>query len=90
MSEQTTRDISSCCAFTYADTRHCRMPRAAKSNYCEYHRRRLLPLQSSREVTASLYEPIGQSFVPVTGHPIPRASMPVSPRVPSKQKTPSP
>jgi hypothetical protein len=68
MSKQTAHDISSLCAFTYADNRHCRMPRASiRSRYCEYHRRKLLPLQSSADVTASLYEPIGQGFVPVTG-----------------------
>jgi hypothetical protein len=67
MSEQSTRDFPPSCAFTYADTRRCRMSRAAKSQYCDYHRRKLLPLPSTREVTASLFEPIGQGFVPVTG-----------------------
>jgi len=68
MSKPTAHDLSSLCAFTYADNHYCRMLRSSsRSRYCEYHRRKLLPLQSSAEVTASLYEPIGQGFVPVTG-----------------------
>jgi len=68
MSKQTAHDMSYLCAFAYSDNRHCRMPRTStRSRYCEYHRRKLLPLRSSAEVTASLHEPIGQGFVPVTG-----------------------
>jgi hypothetical protein len=66
MSSNDSEDRASLCAFTFADGRHCRMPRPnLNSEYCHHHQRKFRNLREQDDTARSIALPlIGEVIAP--------------------------
>ncbi len=55
---------ASLCAFTFADSRQCRMLRSSRrSRYCVYHQRKLRYIDNAKDAAMDIFEPISGGSV---------------------------
>ena len=66
MSSNDSEDRASLCAFTFADGRHCRLPRPSpNSQYCHHHQRKLRNLREHDDTARNIALPlIGEVIAP--------------------------